>query len=268
VRARRGPRPERDPADERRKIEARTLDQWIDEGSVRGEATAAARRAGEPARPRRSRGTPAPIDESVKRQIADVVGGRRAERLTVLLCEASDALARERFAEARRISRSVLDELSTVSTAHLIAGLSAYRLGKWREAAAELEVADELEHSVEHRPVLADAYRALRRWKKVDEIWAEIRAASPAHEVMAEGRIVAAGAAADRGDVPGAMAIMEPATKVRGRVRDHHLRQWYVLADLHDRAGDPIAAARLFQRVAEHDPEFVDVRARLDALGR
>jgi tetratricopeptide (TPR) repeat protein len=268
VRARRGPRRERDPTEEQAKIEARTLEQWVDEGPVRAEATAAARRAGERVAPRRSRRAAAPVDEAVGRQIAELVGGRRAERLTALLSEASDALARDRFAEARRISRSVLDELSTVSTAHRIAGVSAYRLGRWREAVAELEVADELEHSAEHRPVLADAYRALRRWKKVDEIWAEIRAASPAHEVMAEGRIVAAGAAADRGDLPGAIAIMEPATKTKGRVRDHHLRQWYVLADLHDRAGDPIASARLFQRVADHDPEFVDVRARLDALGR
>ena len=28
------------------------------------------------------------------------------------------------------------------------------------------------------------------------------------------------------------------------RVREHHLRQWYVLGDLHDRAGDPIEATR------------------------
>ncbi|MDQ3737535.1 MAG: hypothetical protein M3337_00015 [Actinomycetota bacterium] len=204
----------------------------------------------------------------MQRQIAGLVGGRRAERLTARLAEASDALARERFADARRISRSLLDELATVAVAHRVAGLSAYRLGRWREAAVELEAADELEHSVEHQPVLADAYRALKRWKKVDEIWAGIRAESPAHEVMAEGRIVAAGAAADRDDLPGAITILEPVTKVKGRVRDHHLRQWYVLADLHDRAGDAIAAARLFRRVAEHDPDFVDVRARLDALGR
>ncbi len=52
------------------------------------------------------------------------------------------------------------------------------------------------------------------------------------------------------------------------RVRPHHLRQWYVLGDLHDRAGDPLEATRWFERVAGVDPDFVDVRARLRALGR
>jgi len=52
------------------------------------------------------------------------------------------------------------------------------------------------------------------------------------------------------------------------RVREHHLRQWYVLADLHDRAGDTIAARRWFREVAHHDPGFADVDERLRALGR
>ena len=51
-------------------------------------------------------------------------------------------------------------------------------------------------------------------------------------------------------------------------MRDHHLRQWYVLADLHDRAGDPIEAVRWFELIAGHDRDFVDVRERLRALGR
>jgi hypothetical protein len=51
-------------------------------------------------------------------------------------------------------------------------------------------------------------------------------------------------------------------------VRDFHLRQWYVLADLYDRMGDPINARRWFSAVAEHDDEFADVRDRLRSLGR
>ena len=43
---------------------------------------------------------------------------------------------------------------------------------------------------------------------------------------------------------------------------------WYVLGDLHDRAGSPLEAARWFERVAVEDPDFVDVRQRLGALGR
>ena len=62
---------------------------------------------------------------------------------------------------------------------------------------------------------------------------------------------------------------MQPAAEYKPkRVRDHHLRQWYVLGDLHDRAGDPITATRFFERVAANDVEFSDVRSRLDSLGR
>ncbi len=47
---------------------------------------------------------------------------------------------------------------------------------------------------------------------------------------MAEGRIVAAGAMADQGELNGALKLMERAGDVPKKVRDHHLRQWYVLA--------------------------------------
>ncbi len=85
---------------------------------------------------------------------------------------------------------------------------------------------------------------------------------------MAEARIVAAGAEADQGDLQAALRTMSKAAVVPKRVRDHNLRQWYVLADLHDRAGDTLEAARWFRLVAEHDRDFVDVTDRLRALGR
>ena len=116
--------------------------------------------------------------------------------------------------------------------------------------------------------MLADCYRAMKRWGSVDEVWRDIREASPPHEVIAEGRIVVAGALADQGDLKGAIALMQQAQKPPKRVREHHLRQWYVLADLLDRAGDTVGAARWFREVAVHDAEFADVRDRLRALGR
>jgi hypothetical protein len=106
------------------------------------------------------------------------------------------------------------------------------------------------------------------RWTDVDDVWAEIRATSPAHDVMAEGRIVAAGSLADRGDLTGAIDLMSTVSKPPKRVREHHLRQWYVLADLYDRAGDTLAASRWFGEVAANDPSFADVDDRLRALGR
>jgi len=143
----------------------------------------------------------------------------------------------------------VLRDLPELAFGHEIAGLALYRTGQWRKAAAELEVARELDRTLNHHAVLADCYRALKRYDMVDQLWLELRDGSPAPALMAEGRIVAAG------DVP-------------KKVREHHLRQWYVLGDLHDRSGDIIKARRFFGMIAEVDPDFADVPDRLRSLGR
>lgn len=162
----------------------------------------------------------------------------------------------------------VLRDLPEMAFGHEIAGLAFYRTGQWRKAAAELDVARQLDRSLNHHAVLADCYRALKRYDLVDQLWLELREGSPEPALMAEGRIVAAGALADRGDLKGALKLMERAAEAPKKVRDHHLRQWYVLGDLHDRSGDIIKARRLFGMIAAVDPEFADVGDRLRGLGR
>lgn len=266
VKARRLPRQPRDPDDERRKIEGRTTEEWIDEGSIRRAASGAAKRASSDDAP--AHRIPKPLDPEVSAELVDALGAQRGERLAARLAQASEALDRERFQEARRIASSIAKEAPTVATAHEIVGLASYRLGKYKQAVVALESAQELHPDPALLPVIADCQRAQRRWDAVDQLWTQIRAASPSHEIMAEGRIVTAGALADQGDLLGAIKVMEPATKRPKVVRDFHLRQWYVLADLHDRVGDPIAARRWFGAVAERDSDFADVSARLRSLGR
>ncbi|MCU0260797.1 MAG: hypothetical protein MUE78_07240 [Ilumatobacteraceae bacterium] len=231
---------------------------------MRDEAVAATERATGAPRPRAA----VALDPEVVGAIRDEVGERRAPRLIERLGAASQALDRERFDEARRMVAPVLREAPGVAAAHEVAGLADYRRGRWKPALSSLETARALRPSPELLPVIADCQRALRRWADVERTWAELKRASPSHEVMAEGRIVAAGALADRGDLTGAIRLMEPAASPPKRVRDHHLRQWYVLGDLHDRAGDVVGARRWFRLVAQHDPGFVDVGDRLRALGR
>lgn len=197
-----------------------------------------------------------------------MIDARRAAKLTEQLARAQEALDRERFDDARRLATALRRPLSGIAAVHEVLGLAAYRTGRWKQAAAELELAQSLHPAPELLPVLADAYRAMRQWTDLERIWSELRALSPAQEILAEARIVAAGAQADRGDLTGALRTMRPASQVPKRVRDHHLRQWYVLGDLHDRAGNPLEAIRWFELVAEHDREFVDVVDRLRALGR
>ena len=146
-----------------------------------------------------------------------------------------------------------------VASVHELAGLASYRAGRWSQAITELEAARAITPSVALLPVLADCYRALRRWDEVEAIWQEVRTASPAHEIAAETRIVVAGSLADRGDLKAAIKLLSGATRMPKQVRDHHMRQWYVLADLYDRAGDTVAAAPLVPHARRHRS---DVRRR------
>ena len=269
VKARRLPREPRDPDLERQRIEGRTTEQWIDEGSVRRAAAGATRRAASPATdeaPRRK--APRPLDPEVSAELVGALGQQRGARLSERLAQASEALDRERFQESRRIATAIAKEAPSVAAAHEIVGLSNYRLGKYKQAAAALQVAQDLHEDPSLLPVIADCHRAQGRWAAVDQVWQEIKASSPSHDVMAEGRIVAAGALADQGELRAAIELMEPATKRPKSVREFHLRQWYVLGDLYDRVGDPIAARRWFAAVADIDDDYADVGARLRALGR
>lgn len=243
-------------------------DQWIDEGSVRDVADAATARAA--AAPPRTPGRRAlrSLDVETLGGLERAVGGRRAARLADMLGQARDALDRERFEESRRLARTVTREAPDVAEAQEIAGLAAYRLGRWREAVVALEAARAITRGIANHAVLADSYRAQRKYDQVEELWLEVREASPEPGQMAEARIVAAGARADQGDLPGAIKIMGTVGSRVRKVRDYHLKQWYVLGDLYDRSGDVVRARQFFETVLTHDPQFADVAQRLRSLGR
>ena len=75
--------------------------------------------------------------------------------------------------------------------------------------ASELEEFRTLSGSTELNAVLADCYRALHRWTAVADLWNDLREASPDPAVVADGRIVMAGALADQGKLTQAIALLE-----------------------------------------------------------
>jgi tetratricopeptide (TPR) repeat protein len=217
----------------------------------------------EPARPS-SRRLPADVLDELERTGGTRWAGRLAERLDA----ARGAFERERYQDARRILAKLATEAPGAASVRELYGLTLYRLERWRAAVTELEAFRAITGSPDQDPVLADCYRALRRYDKVSELWDELRAASPSAPLVAEGRIVAAGALADQGQLGAAIELLQrPGPKPR-LVREHHLRQWYALADLYERSGDVPRARRLFQDVAIARPGFADVEGRLRALGR
>jgi tetratricopeptide (TPR) repeat protein len=162
----------------------------------------------------------------------------------------------------------IVREAPELASAHEVLGLAQYRLGNWRQAVVELEAFRSLSSgSTTHHAVLADCYRAMRKHAQVEELWDELRQASPSAALVAEGRIVMAGSLADRGQIDKAIEMLQQHDRMPARVRDHHLRLWYVLADLYDRNGDVTRARALFSRVRVQDPEFADVTDRLRNLG-
>jgi tetratricopeptide (TPR) repeat protein len=186
--------------------------------------------------------------------------------LAARVADATYAYERERYQDARRILRPLVDEAPGAAAVRELYGLVLYRSGQWRQAADQLEMYRQLSGSFGQHPVLADCYRALRRYEEAEALWEELKAASPSGDLVAEGRIVAAGCRADQGDLAGAIAILEPSRRRVPRAQERHLRQWYVLADLYERAGDLPRARELFGRIAAAEPDAFDVRQRLRAL--
>ena len=249
-------------------------ERWKDEGSTRAPRRGSRHRDHDaPIRlerdeKRASAPALAHVEATVGKKIAGIVGDQAAKRLISKLALALDAFEKGRYQDAKRIIIPITRECEGVHLIHEIAGLSLYRLGQWRDAADHLEKARvAMPASTLNHPVLADCYRALMRYEKVDELWKELKDASPDPAIVAEGRIVAASAQADRGDIQHAVRIMQQTKKDPAKVREHHLREWYVLADLYDRSGDVINAREWFKKIAHNDPDFSDIRDRLAAIG-
>jgi tetratricopeptide (TPR) repeat protein len=202
----------------------------------------------------------------VARDISSAVGAGRAGPIEQRLMEAARTFERERYKDADRMLRILVDRAPDVPAVRELYGLNFYRLGRWNEAAKQLELFRQQTGSVEQHPVLADAYRALGRHAKAQKLWDELREADAPGELVTEGRIVAAGSLADRGKIGDAIRLLERGPVKVKKPKAHHLRLWYALADLYERGGDTPRARDLFGRVVAAEPDFADAAERLASL--
>jgi len=242
--------------------DARSSERGVEARSVREEASKAVARGSV------RRRDPLPIDLAgeVREQLSRAVGSSRSERVERRLGEAAEHFEADRFADAARILKKLVEEAPTVAAVHELYGLTLYRQEKWKPAARELEAFRLLSQSTDQHPVLADCYRAMRQWNQVGELWDELRAASPSAELVTEGRIVMAGSLADRDDLAGAISLLAQGFNFPKRPMTHHLRRAYALADLYERVGDLPKARTMFGRIATADPDFADVKRRVRSL--
>ncbi len=237
----------------------RTDARWS--GGTPGTATGSQRSRG-------SGGTDLPPE--VVHQLSSAVGSDRGAKLGDRLAAAARAYERDRYLDALRISRVLVDEVPESAAARELHGLVCYRLGRWRDAIRHLTAASDLEgDDPSQLPVLMDCHRALGHHRRVRELWDQLREASPGADVLVEGRLVFAADLAEQDKLAEAIELLLGAGAARDlrRPGDRHVRQWYLLADLCERAGDIPRARELFARVVVADPEMADAVSRLAALG-
>ena len=219
-------------------------------------------------RPRRDRQEELPSD--VVAEIAGAAGRERAAKVSERLAAAASAYRRDRYPEALRITKPLVDQVPNSASAQELHGLVCYRMGRWRQAIAHLTAASELAgQDPSQLPVLMDCHRAQGHHRRVRELWDTLRSASPSADILAEGRLVLAADLAERDDLAGAIKVLTDAGAGRDlrHPQDRHVRQWYVLGDLSEREGDRPRARELFARAVKADPELADARERLAALG-
>jgi tetratricopeptide (TPR) repeat protein len=203
----------------------------------------------------------------VAAEVSAVAGPQWAARVKDRLADAARAYEAERYRDAKRILEQLLERTPGAVPVRELLGLTYYRMGKWRDAIRELGAVELLTGSVDHHPVIADCHRAMGKLDRVTELWDELRRTGAGTEVVIEGRIVMAGALADKGRVREAVALLEQGPVGVRRPQEHHLRLWYALAALYERAGDLSRARSLFARLVAAAPDFADAEQRLEAIG-
>ncbi len=246
----------------------RTSEIWIDEGStrptrrptgVRGKGTGRAQKGGR----KEVRALDSVVEEFERK-----LGSRASVRALKRYEAALQAFEAHRYEEARKILNPMAKEYSEVSAVHEMLGLCLYRAGQWKRGLSELETAVQLNPEwIFNHPVIEDCHRALGNHTMVEKYWRELSEASPHPELLAEGRIVMASSLADRKQYEEALRLMDKAAGDIARPAEFNLRQWFVIADLYDKQGNVIMARQFFERIARHDPQFVDVAERLSTLG-
>lgn len=179
---------------------------------------------------------------------------------------AGEALADGRVQDALELLEWAKSAAARSAAVREALGVARYHAGDFAGAQRELLAYRRLSGRHDQNHLLADCARATGHADKVVAYVDEMVAAGVTQDRCAEGAIVLAGARADRGDFEGALHALDRVDLAPAHVEDHHVRVWYLAADLSERAGDPAAARDYLEAVAAVDPDFLDVTERLDAL--
>jgi tetratricopeptide (TPR) repeat protein len=162
-------------------------------------------------------------------------------------------------------ARAVAPRLAAAREA---AGVTAYLVGDYAEALAELRAWRRMTGRPDHLPVMADSERGLGRPERALELTRDPDAARLDAAGRAELLIVESGARRDLGEYETAVAVLRGPELDANNVQPWTVRLWYAYADALLAAGRRDEARAWFEATAELDlDETTDARQRVTDLG-
>jgi hypothetical protein len=208
---------------------------------------------------------PAELDRDARHELRNLPDSL-AKRLTDHLVAAGLLIDEEpdRAHKHAWYARSLAPRLAIVREA---AGLTAYRIGDYAAALAELRAVRRMTGDASHLPILADAERGLGRPERALALSkdADVRRLGPAERV--ELAIVVSGARRDLGQADAAVVGLQGAALEADRIEPWTARLWYAYAEALLAAGRRDESLRWFESAAAIDDEGeTDADERLAAL--
>jgi tetratricopeptide (TPR) repeat protein len=224
------------------------------------------RKAASRREPRPSKDAAVHLNDDVVAELRATARPGKADIAIKVLSDAAGAFADDDYRTAIRLGEQAKHLALRAAAARELLGLALYRAGRWQEAARELAAFKRISGTTDQNPVIADCYRAMGKPQKALELCDEIDARRSSPAVVFEGAIVAAGALADMNRLDEAIRRLER-LDVRPEIAEaHHVRLWYMLADLLERRGRYTQAKEWFSAAAAADPDLTDAPERAARL--
>lgn len=171
------------------------------------------------------------------------------------LGEASAALAEGKYHVALRHAQKAKDLAPGDATVRETLGVSAYRLGDWKVALAELRAYRRMTGETTHMPIEMDVLRAQGRPQDVEKVWGQLQDLGAKPAAYNEGRVVYGAFLIDQGQPERALEVV--GRRVPGRdAKESDLRRAYVAARAAAAIGDKSLARSLADAIVAADPGF------------
>ena len=207
------------------------------------------------------------IAENLIKKLKRKVGAVEGKRLALALEEASRQYDKEHFKDAELILRSHIEEYPNIAELHELLGLCSYKVGDFQKAVTHLSLSKKKTKTKEHNHLLMDSHRALGEYRQTEALWKETASAEVPPELLAEARMVMAGAYANQGRYLAGITLLEEVLEQLPKdPQAYEVLETYVLADLYEQAGDFSKARQLFGWVQKQNPNLTDAEERLTAL--